>query len=323
MGFHSLVNLGGGLAGRRSAGHGEGVLWLHPYALDSSCWTELWDQLPRWRHVGVDLPGHGCSEPLGPREDLRGLAERLCDVAVRHQVRHAVGLSLGATLALAMTQARPGALTSLVLASPVPAGMPETEAFWRRYRELANMYLMAGFGGHLRGRLMLVEPSVFDASRSRPGAWDRLWSIVGRHPFWDLGHAGYQRVGAPPWPDDDLRELELPVLLIAGRNDAWGSWAAARRWAAALPRSAMVELPGAGHLALLEEPAAAAAAVDAHLTAAAGSGAEAVAGRRIASSDDDRARRGRTKAPGGEESQLHGSAGGPQRPRRSRAAKAR
>jgi len=272
--FHPLANLGGGLAGRRSAGEGEGVLWLHAYGLDSSCWTELWDRLPRWRHVGVDLPGHGLSEPLPPREDLHGLAERLCELAARHRVRHVVGLSLGATLALAMALERRSTLSSLVLASPLPAGVPETEAFWRRYRELANMYAMAGFGAHLRGRLMLVEPSIFDGARVRPGLWDRLWSIVGRHPFWDLSHAGYLRVSSPAWPDDALRQVELPALLIADRSDAGGSGAVADRWAAALPRAVSAELPGAAHLALLETPAAAAAALDAHFGARAASARE-------------------------------------------------
>ena len=43
------------------------------------------------------------------------------------------------------------------------------------------------------------------------------------------------------------------------------SKAEAGRWAAALPASRLAELPGAAHLAFLETPEAAAAALDAHL----------------------------------------------------------
>lgn len=265
MTFYPLVNLGGGMAGRRSGGVGEGVFWLHPYGLDSSCWAELWDRLPGWRHVGVDLPGHGLSEPLVPREDLAALARRLGEAASRHGARHLVGLSLGANLALAMALAGPQAYSSVVLASPLPEDTAGSEGFWVRYRELANMYAMAGFGEHLRGRLMLVEPSSFDGARARPGLWERLWRIVGRQPFWDLAYAGYLRALSTSWPEEALRGLDIPTLLVVGEHVAAGSKGEAGRWAAALPASRLAQLEGATHFSLLESPASAAAVLDAHL----------------------------------------------------------
>jgi pimeloyl-ACP methyl ester carboxylesterase len=263
--FYPLVNLGGGLAGRRSGGDGDVVFWVHPYALDSSCWAELWERLPGWRHVGVDLPGHGLSEPLDPRDDLAALTTRLREAAAREGARHLVGLSLGANLALAMALGGGPTFASVVLASPELEDTAVPEGFWRRYRELATMYMMAGFGEHLRGRLMLVEPGIFDGTRPLPGLWERLWRIVGRHPFWDLAYAGYARVASTAWPEDALRGMGLPTLLVVGESAAAGSKAEAVRWAAALPTSRLTELPGAAHLSLLETPEAAAAALDAHL----------------------------------------------------------
>lgn len=265
MTFYPLVNLGGGLAGRRSRGGGEGVFWVHPYALDSSCWAELWDRLPGWRHVGVDLPGHGLSEPLVPREDLAALTTRLREAATREEARHLVGLSLGANLALAMALGGGQAFSSVVLASPELEDTVAAEGFWRRYRELATMYMMAGFGEHLRGRLMLVEPGLFDGARSRPELWERLWRIVGRHPFWDLAYAGYARVVSTAWPEDALRGMSLPTLLVVGERAAAGSKAEAARWSAALPASRLTDLAGAAHLSLLEAPEAAAAVLNSHL----------------------------------------------------------
>ena len=264
MTFYPLVNLGGGLAGRRSGGAGEVVFWVHPYALDSSCWAELWDRLPGWRHVGVDLPGHGLSEPLAPREDLAALTTRLREVAAREGARHLVGLSLGANLALAMALGGP-TFSSVVLASPELEDTTVGEGFWRRYRELATMYMMGGFGEHLRSRLMLVEPGLFDGARPLPGLWERLWRIVGRHPFWDLAYAGYARVASTAWPEEALRGMDLPTLLVVGEGATAGAKAQAGRWAASFPASRLTELSGAAHLALLETPEAAAAALDAHL----------------------------------------------------------
>jgi pimeloyl-ACP methyl ester carboxylesterase len=265
--YYPLSNLGGGFAGRRSAGEGEGVLWLHGYGLDSSSWADVWDRLPRWRHVGVDLPGHGLSEPLPPREELGALVKRLAEVARRHHARHLVGLSLGAAIALAMARECPGAFQSLTLASPLLGGPPEVEPFWKRYKEMANMYRMAGFGEHLRGRLMLVEPSAFDGVRPDTTLWDRLWRIVGRHPFWDLADAGYLRASSLEWPEEALHAVALPALVMVGELDSTGSQAAAERLVAALPSVQRVSLPGAAHLSILEAPAAGATALDAHLGA--------------------------------------------------------
>jgi pimeloyl-ACP methyl ester carboxylesterase len=262
MTFYPLVNLGDGFAGRRTRGPGDGVLWLHPYGLDSSCWGPLWDQLPDWRHIAVDLPGHGLSEPLPPRQDAR------------HGTRHLVGLSLGAALGLGLALESPDAFASLSLASPVIAGWEEAEPFWVRYRELANMYWMGGgFGAHLRGRMMLVEPSAFDGARERPALWESLWRIAGRHPFWDLSDAAYLRVAAvpPPPPGSALP----PTRLLLGATDPMGSLAVAARLEAALGTPPAVSLAGAAHLSLLEEPAPAAAALHAHFDAHAGGPAAA------------------------------------------------
>ena len=272
MSFYPLANLGDGFAGRRASGPGACVLWLHPYGLDSGCWGGLWDRLPDWRHVGVDLPGHGLSEPLPPRQDGPALVRRLRELAERQQARHLVGLSLGAGLALALGLDAPDGFASLSLASPVIAGWPEVEPYWVRYRELANMYWMGGgFGAHLRGRMMLVEPSAFDGARTRPALWDALWRTAGRHPFWDLSDAAYLRAASLPEPAPGTRVP--PTLLLLGAEDALGSAALVERLGAALGAGPALALAGAAHLSLLEEPAAAAAALREHLAANAGDAA--------------------------------------------------
>ena len=154
---------------------------------------------------------------------------RLREAASREGVRHLVGLSLGANLALAMALAGGPTFSSLVLASPELEDTAAAQGFWRRYRELVSMYMMAGFGDHLRGRLMLVEPGIFDGTRSRPGLWDRLWRIVGRHPFWDLAHGDYLRVASTAWPQDGLQRMALPTLVVVGERAASDSKAEASR----------------------------------------------------------------------------------------------
>jgi pimeloyl-ACP methyl ester carboxylesterase len=265
MTYYPLVNLGGGLAARESKGDGDGILWLHSYALDSSCWSELWDLLPSWHHVGIDLPGHGISLPLAPDTDLAGLAKTLNTVAQDRGLRHVVALSFGCMVALQMAIEAPGAYSALVLGSPLVEHGANDEPFWKRYRELVNMYQMAGHGEFLRGRLMLVEPSPFDAASGRPELWQRLWDIVGRHSFADLRDGAILRLGGSLQSDVRLHGIEAAVLLVLGDRERAGGKRHAERLTRALRDSRRLHLLGAGAHSLIERPDQAASAIEAHL----------------------------------------------------------
>src|SRR5215831_19235242 len=90
-----LVNLGDGFAGRvfDTGTGGPGVFWIHAYSLNSACWRHLWNHLPDWRHIGVDLPGHGSSLPLKVDEELSALAKRIGALAIRRDARHLIASS--------------------------------------------------------------------------------------------------------------------------------------------------------------------------------------------------------------------------------------
>jgi pimeloyl-[acyl-carrier protein] methyl ester esterase len=267
MTYYPLVSLGDGLVARVAPGEGERVLWIHGYALDSSCWSELWDLLPRWQHLGVDLPGHGQSLPLAPREELPSLAQRLVKLARERQVRHVVALSLGTLVALQMAIEAPGAFATLVLGSPLAEHGANDELFWKRYRELVNMYMIGGHGEHLRGRLMLVEPSPFEGVAARPELWQRLWDIVGRHGFWDLKDAALVRLGDHLHSDVSLHSIESAVLLVAGERERPAARRHAERLSRTLRSCRSMHVLGADGHSLLEAPDTAAAAIDGHLRA--------------------------------------------------------
>jgi pimeloyl-ACP methyl ester carboxylesterase len=264
MTYYPLLSLGDGLAGRVSASSGEHVLWIHGYALDSSSWSELWDLLPGWHHIGVDLPAHGHSLPFPPEEELPSLARRLGTLAIERDVRHVVGLSFGTLVALQMAIEFPTSFATLVLGSPLMEHGANDELFWKRYRELVTMYRMAGHGDHLRGRLMLVEPSVFGGVAARPDLWQRLWDIVGRHGFWDLKEAALIRLGNHLQSDVRLHSIESAALLVLGERERAAARRHAERLSRALRNRRCLHVLGAGALSLLEAPEIAAAAIDDH-----------------------------------------------------------
>jgi len=275
--YYPLVHLGEGLAGRVSAGAGDAVLWIHGYALDSSSWSELWDLLPEWRHIGVDLPGHGHSLPFREGEALPSLAARLLAVARERRACHVVALSFGTVVALQMAIQVPGAFSTVVLGSPLMEDGANDEPFWKRYRELANMHRMAGHGEHLRGRLMLAPPSPFEGAAARPELWARLWEIVGRHGFWDLPDAALIRLGSGLQSEVSLHGIESAVLMVEGDRERPAARRHAERLGRALRSCRSVHLPGAGAHSLLEAPRTAATAIDGHLRAHSAARGESVA----------------------------------------------
>jgi pimeloyl-ACP methyl ester carboxylesterase len=260
-----LVKLDDAFAARIRPGCGEGILWIHAYTLDSSSWTDVWELLPDWNHIGIDLPGHGVSLPLGPQDDLPLLARRIGKLAIERGARHVVAMSFGSLVALQTVIEYPGAFDSMVLAAPALGGGPHQEAIATRFRELMSMFRMAGFGPHLRGRWMLTPPSLFEGLETRAELWDRLWRIVGRHGFWELRDRSAMRLLTHPQTRSQLRGIRVPTLVLVGEKDLDAFKRSAEWIRRSIPRCRRVDLEGAGHLCLLEEPERAARFVESHL----------------------------------------------------------
>ena len=147
----SLVRLDDDFAARIRPGSGDGVLWIHPYTLDSSAWSELWEQLPAFHHIGIDLPGHGVSMPPGPKDDLPLLARRIGELAIERGARHLVGLSFGSLVALQVAIEHPRAFASMLLAAPAIGGGPQEEAIAIRFRRVRRSRVVMCRGRGDRG----------------------------------------------------------------------------------------------------------------------------------------------------------------------------
>jgi 2-succinyl-6-hydroxy-2,4-cyclohexadiene-1-carboxylate synthase len=254
---------------RPGAAPGETVLWFHGYAMDSSVWTALWDLLPGWRHVGLDLPGHGASRPLRPGEDLRSLAATIAAWAVEHRVRHLAGLSFGTILALEVAMQAPAAFERIVLGAPALAGGAHDPGVERRYEDLARLHAERGPGPHLARLWMQAPPDLFRCARDRPLLWLHLFWLACRHRWDELGGAGTGML-ALTTPHQDpacLAAVRARTLVAVGEHDLAAYKATAALVAATIPGCERRDLPGTGHLCLIEEPEVAATAIEAHLAA--------------------------------------------------------
>jgi 3-oxoadipate enol-lactonase len=253
-----------GLAGRIRASGGPRVLWLHGYTLDAGSWEELWDRLPRYHHVGVDLPGHGGSRPLAAGEDLQALGRRLQRLSVEHGARHLVAVSYGTIAAIQVAVERPDWFSSIVLGAPAVAGGPRDPGMERSYMRLFQLSRQSRPQAELIRAWM--ESPAWEGVNRRPALKERLEPIVSRHAWHELRDLPSSlRMTMPFQTDELLRPLRSAVLVVLGEHEMPAYRETAEFLRRTLPACQVAELAGAGHLCLLEAPAASAALIDRHL----------------------------------------------------------
>jgi pimeloyl-ACP methyl ester carboxylesterase len=260
------LDLGDGLVGRCLGGGSEAVLWIHGYTMDSSVWRDVWARLPGWRHIGVDLLGHGASRAIGPHDDLPGLANRIANIASAVRARHLVALSFGTLVAIQTAIQHPRAFASVVLAAPALADGPQDPAVAARYIELGRLYRQRGPGPHLRSLWMSSPPDVFRGAAARPRLWRHLCDVIDRHSWRELADGRMYQLTSGSHTRANIERIQAAILVVIGEHELpvfrrcacfITSWA---------PRACAVLVPDAGHLCLLESPSVTAPAIDQHLT---------------------------------------------------------
>ncbi|MGW2220300.1 alpha/beta fold hydrolase [Nonomuraea sp. NPDC001684] len=249
----------------RSTGEGRAVLWIHGYTMDASVWEPLWNLLPGWRHVGVDLPGHGRSGPLRPGTSLPALAAELAGLARAESATLVVAESIGSMIALQLAVDHPDDVRGLIVGSPTIAGAPPEPGTAERYRALAGLARMGADGEQLADLWMSSPPDIFRGTEDHPGLRARLRAIVARHSWRELRDGAMHGLSRHVHTVEDLRGIRARTLVVVGDRDMPTFRAGAALLRESVPRCRTVTVPGAGHLCLIERPEVVAPLVAAHL----------------------------------------------------------
>ncbi|AWW36710.1 3-oxoadipate enol-lactonase [Streptomyces cadmiisoli] len=238
----------------------EGPASAPPLLLGPSLGTSLalWDRVApelsaTHRVIRWDLPGHGGSAPelIGPGAtvaDLAGLVLALADLLGVERFAHA-GVSLGGAVGLHLAVHHPQRVSSLaVICSSAHFGgaQPWRERAARvRHEGLAPLAASADARWFTAG--FTVPRLVQDHREADPAAYAACCDALAA---FDLR--------------DELARISAPTLLVAGREDPATPPAHLREIADAVPGAALVEIPGASHLAPAQCPEAVLAALRAH-----------------------------------------------------------
>jgi len=244
--------------------HGkEGAPWL-AFSHSLACSLRMWDgQIAafkdRFRILVYDTRGHGQSAaPAGPytleglADDLRALVSHL-DI----QRMHFVGLSLGGMIGQTFVLKYPGIITRMVLADTGHAQTPEGVAQWQERIGTAQT----------KGMQPLVEPTLGrwftePFRKSRPEVVGKIGDLIRKTPV--AGYVGCCQAISKLNTTARLKEIKVPVLAIAGEQDAAAP--GTRFIGETIPGAKLVMLAQAAHIANIEQAGAFNAALEAFLT---------------------------------------------------------
>jgi len=259
-----------GIVARERPGAGPTVLWFHGYTLDGTSWEQMWDLLPGWHHIALDLPGHGASHPIDERTDLHEIAQRVGGACVARRIRYLVGLSFGTLTATQVAIEFPGQFEAVVLAAPSLAGGPVPEEAAADYTELHRTYRRHGRGDEVLDAWMASPP--WQGLDGVAGLRERMVPIVARHPWGELEKEGllFRAFHNPVQRPDDLRRIRARTLVILGELEMPAFRRCADRLVSEVPDCRRHELPGVHHLCLLEAPVACAREIERHFAVSCG-----------------------------------------------------
>jgi len=228
------------------------LIFSNSLATDLTMWDDQMRALSdSFRVLRYDQRGHGDTEAPAGRYTFDVLiadALALMD-ALDIKRAHFAGLSMGGATALGLAQRHPERLGHVIVCDSGCASTPASAQQWEERILVAQKDGMAP----------LVEPTVArwfppDVVARKPPYLDKARAMIRNTPV--NGFIGC----AAALADHDFRTAvsttKRPVLFIAGEKDAGGAVATAMKALhTALPGSRYVELPGAGHISNLDDPA--------------------------------------------------------------------
>lgn len=240
-------------------GHGTPVLLIHGFPLDHTMWNAQIEALAdHARVLAPDLRGFGQS-PLGNVDPERGIsmeqyADELAELLDALHIAEPivlVGFSMGGYIAWQFVRKHGERLRALIQFD-TRAIADADEARAGRIKMADNV---AEWGS---GRVAeMMGPKLFSARAlaTKPHLMAELRRVVERTPPAAIA-AAQRGMARRPDMSDFLPTIRVPTLVLVGAVDAISPPAEMQKIADAIPNAEFVEIPAAGHMTTMENPAA-------------------------------------------------------------------
>ena len=236
------------------AGEGPPVVLLHEGIADSRMWEPQWTEYSkRFRMVRYDMRGFGQSPAAVGTLSLSGDLVELLD-ALELGPATLIGVSLGGSVAMETTIARPDLVSRLVLVAPGLRGFEmndETKAGWEE-EEAALERGDVDAAVEINMRMWVDGPTrepdeVDPALRAKVAEMQRRAIEI----HLEAGEEGDYQPLVEAW-GSRLAEISVPTLVIVGDLDRPEMLEIAQRLEAEIPNARRVTIAGTAHVPTME-----------------------------------------------------------------------
>jgi 3-oxoadipate enol-lactonase len=239
------------------SGVGEALVLVHGFPFDAQMWSGQLDALSEdARVLAPDLPGFGDSPPLAGKPEDASMGDYAAELAgwVRDMgiTRLTLaGHSMGGYVAMAFARLYPDMLARLVLVCTRPG--PDTEEARKGRYKLAEAVKERGPQAVADAMLPKL---VSEATRqNRPEVVQQVEEMILRQREEGIVAALYAMASRPD-SGPSLAQVEVPTLIVTGAEDTIIPAEEAAKMLALIPGSRHVEIAGAAHMPMLEDPQA-------------------------------------------------------------------
>lgn len=227
-------------------GKGTPLVLIHGYPLDHSIWGDVVPLLENdFDLILLDMRGFGGSAAIEPPYSMTDIAADLAAILDSLGIEKAsfAGHSMGGYVALAFAKAFPDRVSGLSLISSQAASDPP-ERKEGRYKTAADVSEKG---------IQIVAAAMTDKLSPNQSVRDFVRSLIGGQSV--SGVTGALKAMAEREDlTSFLASFKLPLVLIHGDADELIPVDRAREIKALVPEAHLVELPGAGHMPMMEQP---------------------------------------------------------------------
>jgi len=245
------------------SGEGTALVLLHGFPLDHSMWK---DQIARFsssrRVVAIDLRGFGKSPSRNKTVTMTEFADDVAAVLKAMNLGQVVlcGLSMGGYIAFAFQEKHRDLLKGLILCDT--RSLADTPEAAKARRVTAERVLKEGTS--FLADTMLPKLFAEKTALTRPEIVDETRRVIEAASPAGVSAAGRGMAERRDY-SDELAGIDIPCLVIVGEHDAISPVVEMTSIAHRMPQAELRVIPGAGHMAPLENPAAVNEAIEAFL----------------------------------------------------------
>lgn len=247
------ISANGITIGYDDAGSGAPLVLVHGHPFDRSMWRPQVERFAGsgWRVITPDLRGYGESTVVPGKTTMGTFARDVAALLDALGVGGAVlgGLSMGGQVVMEFFRLFPGRVRGLLLADTSP--LAETKAGRKDRNDTADRLLRDGMAAYADEVLpKMVAPGTI---RTLPTVAHHVRAMMRATPAEGAAAALRGRAERSDYVDV-LRLVDVPALVVVGREDEYTPVDDNRRMYEFIPNATLKVVNGAGHLPNLEQP---------------------------------------------------------------------